>query len=91
MSSLADRMRAMSPRRASTLLMAVLLLAGALVWIVPFLTRGRGGPVAVAAPPPLNAAMTYVVRPGQRACMQDVTFEPRGHLAAFTIVAPPGR
>lgn len=66
-------------------LMALLLLLGAIIWVFPFLARKQTGIAGVPGP---GSALPYTYRlvPGSRACMNAVTLEPSGHLAAFVVI-----
>ena len=65
------------------IVMAVLIIIGMLVWFVPYLNRDRLGIASVAAPPASFAIQQYRLAPGATACMNAVTMDPRGALAAF--------
>ena len=66
-------------------LMTLLVIIGAIAWIVPFLTREQPG-IAGVPGPGSQVPHRYRIEPDARACMNAVSFEPHGDLAAFTVV-----
>src|SRR2546427_1413355 len=74
-------------------LTAALLLAGALIWFLPYLTREQQPVAEVPTPPALFVRSEFVVPPHQRACMESVTITPSAGLAEFQLrpaTASPG-
>jgi len=75
-------------RRAALLaaLGAILVLAGALIWFRPFLTRITPQPTAdVPTPSALLAVTEFAVPAHQQACMQSVSVEPNSSIADFQL------
>lgn len=72
------------PTRCAVL-MALLLLAGALIWYRPALTVPHQPVAEVPAPPAMFVATQFSVAGHQRACMSDVTVTPQSQLVEFQI------
>jgi hypothetical protein len=64
---------------------SVLILAGALFWFVPYLTRSRQSVAEIPSPPALKAISEFAVPPGQQACMSSVAITPNSRLAKFRL------
>lgn len=79
------RLRAMTagPAGAAALLGLALVVAGAAIWFVPYLTRQRQQIAETAAPPPLFVLGEFPVQPHQSACLESVTLTAKGDLAQF--------
>jgi hypothetical protein len=72
-------------------LAALLMVAGGLIWVRPYLTGAREDVSSVPAPDPVSAFSEFAVPPRQQACMSSVTVEPNSHLARFQLrPATPG-
>lgn len=75
-------------RRRSILaaaLMASLILAGALIWYRPYLTRRAQAISEVPAPTALFAVSEFSVPPGGQACMSSVAMTPSSRVSAFLL------
>lgn len=79
------RLRRPGTAALATGLAALLLLAGALIWFEPFLTRKQQPVASVPGPAALLAVTPFTVKPGQQACMDEVTMEPDGRIAEFQL------
>lgn len=66
-------------------LAALLVLAGALAWFLPYLSAVRGSVADVPTPSALYGITEYPVPPKQEACMASVTVEPTSGLAEFEL------
>jgi hypothetical protein len=78
-------MRSAAPQRTLALLAAGLALAAATVaWFVPFLTREREAISSVPAPSPVAAVEGIELRPGDRACVDQVTFDDDSQVVELT-------
>jgi hypothetical protein len=78
-------------RRAALALGLVLLLVAAAVWGLPYLTRGRDYFATTPQPDPLFSVATIVLRPGQRACMDEAVldrYSEQAHLEVGTYYRP---
>lgn len=64
-------------------IMAVLMLAGSLVWFRPYLTEQRPVISEVPAPAALFALSEFPVAPNQQACMSAVGISPNSRIAEF--------
>jgi hypothetical protein len=71
----------------SAAIAAVLVLAGALVWLWPYLTRERQSVAGVPAPAALATATWLVLEPHRDACMSSVTVDPSSRFAEFQLRA----
>src|ERR1700720_4457068 len=69
----------------ATALAAMLVLAGALLWFEPYLTRKRQPVAEVSDPAALFAVTEFTVPRHQRACMSGVTVDPNSRLAEFQL------
>lgn len=78
-------MRAPSFATGCGLFMAVVLLAGALNWFVPFLLARSQNVAEVPAPPPLFTVTEYRVAPHGRACENLVAVTPQSRRASFML------
>jgi hypothetical protein len=65
----------------------VLLVAAALVWAVPFMTREQEYTAATPQPEPLFATTTLPLPGGGRACMEDAVVDPLSEVASIRIAA----
>jgi hypothetical protein len=65
--------------------MAVLILAGALIWYRPFLTRQQQPVASVPAPAGLFSLANFAVPPRGVACLSEVTLTPKAELAQFIV------
>jgi len=72
----------------ATALAALLLLAGALIWFRPFLTRVTQPIASIPSPRAIYAPTAFVVAPHEQACMSSVALEPDARLAMFEPVPP---
>jgi hypothetical protein len=66
-------------------LVAVLILAGALIWFRPFLTSKHQQIAEVPAPAALAVVSEFPVPPHGEACMSSVTVVPAGRIAEFKL------
>ncbi len=84
------RLRIGAPAAAAGL-MAALVLAGALIWFLPALTRKQQFTAGVPTPPALFALAELPVPAHGQACMQTVTITPDSDVAVFRLrPAKPG-
>lgn len=67
------------------MLIAACVIAGALIWFVPFLTAKRTFVADVPAPPALFTLAQVTVPARGQACLGDVTVEPSVRFAQFTV------
>jgi hypothetical protein len=65
--------------------MGVLILAGALIWYRPYLTKPAPTISEVPAPSALFAVSEFPVSPGKQACMNSVAITPTSRVAAFLL------
>jgi hypothetical protein len=65
--------------------MAVLILAGALIWFRPFLTQEEQRVAETPAPGAIFALTTFPLAPRGEACMSGVTITPQSQLAQFLV------
>ncbi len=65
---------------AASLLLALVLL-GALIWFVPYLTRKQQPVAGVPTPPALFGLSEFALPAGQKACITSVTVTPNSRLA----------
>lgn len=71
-------------------LAAVLTLAVFAVWrYEPFLTQEREVVAATATPDPIAGITPLTLAPANTACLDQVTFDPRGHFALFQVFNGP--
>ncbi len=63
------------------------LLVAAVVWFVPYLTRERETVSSVPAPAPVAAVEDVAVEPGERACIDEVTFDTDSEVVELTAIA----
>lgn len=75
----------LSPAAIAALVASVFVVAGALVWFLPYLTQKRAFVADVAAPPPLFTLSEISVPARGQACLSDVTVEPNARQAQFTV------
>jgi hypothetical protein len=75
------------PELAVAAVGSALILAGALLWLVPYLTRTRRSVAEIPSPPALVAISKYTVPPGKQACMSSVGVTPNSRLAQFRLRA----
>jgi hypothetical protein len=68
---------------AAAALSVALLLVGALVWFVPFLTTAHQPVAEVPAPAALSVLTPFPVAPRTQACMYPVTVTPGSEIAQF--------
>ena len=61
------------------------LLLVALVLLVPFATEDRRVATAIPQPPPLFLQDLVEVRPGEEACLREITINPRGEVAELKL------
>lgn len=82
-----SRLTLRRPRLATAcaLLMALLLVAGGLIWYRPVLTTPRQNMAEVPAPPALFAATQYALPGHKRACMDNVTVTPQSQVVEFQL------
>jgi hypothetical protein len=71
--------------RRAVLLMAVVLLAGAVVFAVPWWTRDRVLPASIPSPSALFAVAYVPVDPGQEACFDNAAIEPHSDVATVRV------
>jgi hypothetical protein len=69
---------------------AALILAGAVVWFVAYLTQTRQSVAEIPSPPALVAISEFAVPPSQQACMSSVALTPNSRLAQFRLRRPTG-
>lgn len=69
----------------ATALTALFLLAGALIWFRPFLTRDTQPVASVPGPAAFLAVSPFPLKPGEQACMSSVAMEPDGRIAEFQL------
>ncbi|MCW3020493.1 MAG: hypothetical protein JWN10_2801 [Solirubrobacterales bacterium] len=70
---------------------AAVIVFGALVWFLPYLTKKQTSVSSVPAPSALTATSPYQLAPGQQACMTSVAVEPNSLAAQFELhPAKPG-
>ncbi len=88
---MADRARHLTRRPVLwiVLLMAVVIVVGALHWFRPFLAQEELAATSVPAPPALSVLDYFTLAPGQKACMGEVTITSNSGLAEF--IAQPAR
>ena len=67
-------------------LIAVLVLAGALIWFRPYLTREQQPVAEVPGAPAMFTTAPFSVRPREQACMRSVTIDPASRLAEFHLL-----
>jgi hypothetical protein len=77
--------RRLSLSALATALAAVLVLGGALIWFVPYLTRKQEAVAEVPNPPALLAVTEFPLPPHQQACMSAITVDPKSHVAQFQL------
>ena len=70
---------------ACLVLMLLLIVAGALIWYRPFLTRSTQPISEIPAPSALFVLSEFPVPPHQQACMKSVTVTPDSNLATFQL------
>lgn len=75
------------PRRAllASAIAAAVIVLGALVWFLPYLTKKQTSVSSVPAPNALTATNPYQLAPGQQACMTSVAVEPNSLAAQFEL------
>ncbi len=72
--------------------MAAMLMAGALLWLIPYLRAPHTAIAGVPAPAPLLTVANFEVAPHRQACMTEVAVEPNSRLAELHLLpAKPGR
>jgi hypothetical protein len=76
------------PARA-TALAALVMLAGALIWFLPYLTRKQIWPAGVPDPPALFAVTEFPLNPHGQACLSDVTINADTRLAQIALRPKP--
>jgi hypothetical protein len=69
----------------AAVLSAVLILIGALLWFLPYLTSQRVPVAEVPAPAALSALTPFAVAPQAQACMSPVTVTPDSDIAEFQL------
>jgi len=77
------RERLRQPSGAAATLAVVLILAGALIWFGPYLTRKEPFLAATPAPAALLPPSEFPLAPQQQACMSSVTINPNSRVAQF--------
>lgn len=66
-------------------LSALLILIGALVWLVPYLTNARGAISEVPDVTPLASITEFPVPAHQRACTESIGIDPNSRIAQFEL------
>jgi hypothetical protein len=84
-----DRLRAISSPLRATALAAVLMLIGALVWFLPYVTRKQTWPAGVPDPPALFMVTEFALKPHGEACLSDVTIDADTRLAQIELRPKP--
>jgi hypothetical protein len=72
-------------RRLAIVLGLVLLAAGAVAWVVPYLTRERDYTAVTPQPDPLLHVTTLALAPGRSACMDRAVLDPLSQEARFRV------
>lgn len=86
------RIRCLRGRPAlATALGAALILAGVLVWFLPYVTAARESVAEIPAPPGLRKVSELALAPGRQACMASVAIPEHSRLARFRVGLPPGQ
>jgi hypothetical protein len=70
---------------ACAALAGALIIAGALIWFLPYMTGKRPAVAEVPTPPALFALSEYTLPPGGSACMNAVTITPQSQIAQFDL------
>jgi hypothetical protein len=70
---------------------SMLLLAGALIWFLPYLTEGRRSVAEIPSPPALKTVSEFALAPGQQACMSYLAVTPNSRVAKFRVRAVTAR
>ena len=70
---------------ACAALAAALIVAGALIWFLPYMTDKRPAVAEVPTPPALFALSDYPLPPGGSACMNTITITPQSQVAEFDL------
>jgi hypothetical protein len=68
-----------------TATLATLVIAGVLIWFLPYLTVQRPVMTGVPASAAISAASEFAVSPHESACMQSVTIEANSHQIEFGV------
>ena len=66
---------------------SALIVAGALIWFLPYLTQGRQSVSEIPSPPALKAPSEFALAPGEQACMSDIAVTTNSRLAKFRVRA----
>lgn len=70
-----------APATIATAVAAAVMLAGALIWFVPYVTRKQTFPAGVPDPAALFQLTEFPVKPHGEACLSDVTIDANSRLA----------